>query len=40
MVYTLAHITQAESPAGLLLFLAGIAVGALATSAFRRLRAS
>ncbi len=40
MIDTLAHITPVEAPAGLLLFLAGFAAGALAMSLARRFRAS
>lgn len=39
MIDTLAHITPLEAPAGLLLFLAGAACGALAVMLVRRLRA-
>jgi len=38
MINTLAHITTVEFPAGLLLFLAGFAAGALAVSLARRSR--
>ncbi len=40
MLNTLAHITPVEAPAGLLLFLAGFAAGALAISLVRRFRVS
>ena len=40
MIDALAHITPLEVPTGLLLFLAGLACGALATSLIRHFRAS
>ena len=39
MIQIFAHITPADAPSGVLLFLAGIAVGALAMMAVRRFRA-
>lgn len=40
MIGTLAHVTQVEAPAGLLLFIAGFAAGAVVVSFVRRFRAS
>jgi len=36
MLHTLAHITPAEAPSGVLLFLAGSVVGAIAMSVVHR----
>ena len=40
MINSLAHLTSVEAPAGVLLYLAGVATGILAVAILRRLRTS